>query len=185
MAVWPQFWPHLVTDASYNRWAYLLKSLSRYLKMNGLLVTLQLWHFSIFPVLPPQNFNVSHFGALERVRRVANIFRAARNLILAPPWKRWTRKRVQTGQIWTRKGVQPGPKKGAPGGKKMVQPGPENMVQLGPEKGCTGVPPQITNGANAVPAEDPSASEVKFANFGLPLLSVAIFRFFVLTKYTF
>ena len=76
-------------------------------------------------------------------------------------------------------------KRGATGAQKRCTRGPENMVQLGPEKGCTGVPPEITNGANAVPPEDRSASEVKFANFGLPLLSVVIFGVFVLTKYTF
>ena len=149
----------------------------------GYFAAVTFWLFS--SSASSNSFNVSHFGALQQVRRVANIFRAARNLIFAPPSQRRTRKRVQTGQIWTRKGVQPGPKKGAPGGKKMVQPGPENMVQLGPEKGCTGVPPEITNGANAVPPEDRSASEVKFANFGLPLLSVDIFGVFVFTKYTF
>ena len=49
-----------------------------------------------------------------------------------------------------------------------------------PKKGARGFPPEITNGPNALPAEgeDPSSSEVKFAKFGLPPLSVVIFGAF-------
>ena len=76
-------------------------------------------------------------------------------------------------------------KRGATGAQKRCTRGQENGATGARKHGATGVPPEITNGANALPAEDPSASEVKFANFGLPLLSVVIFGVFVLTKYTF
>ena len=67
--------------------------------------------------------------------RCPDIFSAARNVILAP-----VRKRLAT--------------------KKTVHRGPNcNWQQK------TGVPPEITNGPNALPVEDPSASEVKSATF--------------------
>lgn len=154
--------------------------------MNGLLVTLQLWHFDIFSVLPLLMFLTlelgSRCGGLQ-------IFPEQQEIWFLPhPLKDGQEKGCKRGKDGQEKGCNWGPKKGCnQGTRKRAPPGPENMVQPGPQKWCNDVPPKITNGANAVPPEDRSSSEVKFANFGLPLLSVVIFGVFVVKefKYTY
>ena len=143
MVGWPQFWPHLVTDASCTRWANLLNSLSRYLKMNGLLVTLQLWHFGFFPLLPPRT--VSMFLTLELCSRCGalQIFSEQQEIWFLPhPGKDGQEKGCKRGKYGQEKGCNRGPKKVHQGARKWCNRGQKTWCNWGPKKGAPGSRPK-------------------------------------------